>query len=192
MSKYKVRKIIATCPHCFNVLFNEYPELGGHYEVVHHSTLVEELVAQGRVRLDQSKWDKGRITFHDPCYLGRHNGVYEAPREVVKKATGLPIVEMPRNRVEGFCCCAGGARMWMEEHIGERINQNRVAEAKDSGADVIATGCPFCQTMMKDGISELELEDSLQTYDIAEIVAQALEGGSEAGEVSAPSSQPAA
>jgi Fe-S oxidoreductase len=197
--KYEVRKIIASCPHCLNVFLNEYPDLGGHYEVVHHSEVIENLIADKKLRLDHNKWNAGKITFHDPCYLGRHNDVYEAPRNAVTKATGLPVIEMPRNRVEGFCCGAGGARMWMEEHIGERINQNRVLEAAETGAEVVATGCPFCQTMVKDGISELGLDEKLKTFDIAEIVAEALvvkaDGAgaeSEAASSSGDETQPAA
>lgn len=174
MNKYKVRKIIASCPHCFNTLLNEYPDLGGHYEVVHHTDLIETLLREKRIKVDADRWDGGDITYHDACYLGRHNGQYEAPRQALERATRLPIIEMPRNREEGFCCGAGGARMWLEEDLGTRVNQNRVAEAAKTGASTIATACPFCQTMMKDGISELDLGEQLQTKDIAEIVAQTL------------------
>ena len=173
---YKVKKIITTCPHCFNVLFNEYPDLGGHYEVIHHSSFIEALMRDGKLKLDASRWSGGKITYHDACYLGRHNGVFDAPRDALQRATGLPVLEMPRNREQAFCCGAGGSRMWMEEKLGTRINQNRVAEAEETGADVVATACPFCQTMVKDGISELGLEEKLKTFDFAEIVAETLAG----------------
>jgi Fe-S oxidoreductase len=171
---YEVRKIVTHCPHCLNVFMNEYPDLGGHYEVVHHSQLIESLLRDGRLRLDPEKAEALTIAYHDACYLGRHNQVYEAPRNTVMAATGAKLVELPRTRHESFCCGAGGARMWMEEHIGTRVNQNRVEEAHACGVDVVATACPFCQTMIKDGISELGYEDEMQTRDIAEIVADAL------------------
>lgn len=171
---YNVKKIVATCPHCFNTIKNEYPDLGGNYEVIHHTQLIDELVRDKKITLDPAKWDGSKVTLHDACYLGRHNEEYEAPRENLRAATGLQLIEMPRNKKESFCCGAGGSRMWMEEKIGTRINHNRVKEAEETGAEVVATACPFCQTMVKDGINELELEDKLKTLDVAEIVAEAL------------------
>ncbi|MDF1566054.1 MAG: heterodisulfide reductase-related iron-sulfur binding cluster [Deltaproteobacteria bacterium] len=174
MNGYGVKKIVTGCPHCFNTIANEYPDLGGSYEVIHHSQLIEELLKDHRVKLDPRVHEGLSITYHDACYLGRHNDVYEAPRNTVVRATGAELTEMPRNRQEGFCCGAGGARMWMEEHIGERVNQNRVEEAKACGADLVATSCPFCQTMVKDGISELGYDEEMTTKDIAELVAEAM------------------
>ncbi len=166
------KKIIAQCPHCFNTLKNEYPQFDGVFEVVHHAQLLEELLRDRRVTptvpMEQT------VTYHDSCYLGRHNGVYDAPRETLRAVPGLKILEMPRNQREGFCCGAGGGRMWLEEKLGSRINQNRVDEAAGTGAAVIATACPFCTTMMKDGINETGREEKLRVMDIAEVLAQSL------------------
>ncbi len=167
------RTIITRCAHCFNAIKNEYPDFDGHFEVVHHSELLTRLIADGRLvatnQLDQS------ITYHDPCYLGRHNDVYDDPRTVISAVPGVEATEMERSRSNGFCCGAGGARMWMEETIGERVNNNRVDEAVATGADVIATGCPFCVTMLSDGVAEKvgkgELADGrVEVLDIAEVL----------------------
>ncbi|HEX5598814.1 MAG TPA: (Fe-S)-binding protein, partial [Micromonosporaceae bacterium] len=145
------RKIVATCPHCFNTLGNEYGELGGHFEVVHHTQLLAHLVETGT--LTPVKPIDGSVTYHDPCYLGRHNRVFTPPREVLGSATAQGLTEMPRNAERSFCCGAGGARMWMEERIGKRINVDRVEEALSTGAQTIAVGCPFCSTMLGDGVT---------------------------------------
>ena len=169
------RTIITRCAHCFNAIKNEYPDFDGHFEVVHHSELLSRLVAEGRLAgtqaLDQ------RVTYHDPCYLGRHNEVYDAPREVIAAVPGIEAVEMDRSRASGFCCGAGGARMYMEEDIGERVNVNRVKEVIDTDADIVATGCPFCVTMLSDGIADQvqngHLADGkLEVLDIAEVLAR--------------------
>ena len=173
------RKILVQCPHCLNALKNEYPQFGGNYEVVHHTELVARLAAEGRIRPESAAALGGRpVTFHDPCYLARWNGVTEAPRRALQAVPGLSLREMPRNRRQGFCCGAGGGRMWLEEKLGTRVNQNRVTEAAATlgeAGGVVATGCPFCLTMVKDGIAETGREESLRALDVAEIVAQSLE-----------------
>ena len=146
-----VKKVITQCPHCFNTLLNEYPQLGGHYEVVHHSQLLEELIADGRLDLSGASLDE-RIVYHDSCYLGRHNDVYTAPRKVLGSLKGIQIVEAPRNGTKGMCCGAGGGRMWMEESIGTKVNDERSRELIETGAARVATACPFCYIMMDDGV----------------------------------------
>jgi len=168
LARYKVKKIVAQCPHCFNTLFNEYPQLGGRYEVLHHSQVIARLIADGRIAMDASPG--GTVTFHDSCYLGRHNGVYDAPRQALSSA-GLEVIEMPRSRDNGFCCGAGGARMWMEERIGTKVNVARVDEAASTGAPLVASACPFCMTMLTDGVNETGRAESLSVVDIAQVVA---------------------
>jgi Fe-S oxidoreductase len=170
-----VKKILVQCPHCLNTLKNELPQFGGRYEVVHHAELIARLVAEGRLARGAAA-ELGRVTFHDPCYLARWNGITEAPREALA-AAGVAPEEMPRNRREGFCCGAGGGRFWLEERLGTRVNQDRVREAARTLGEqggVIATGCPFCLTMMKDGVNELGREETLRVMDVAEIVALGL------------------
>jgi Fe-S oxidoreductase len=175
LKKYaQKKKIIAQCPHCFNTIKNEYPQFDGVFEVVHHAQLLEELLRDRRVTPTVPMTET--VTYHDSCYLGRHNGVYDAPRETLRAVPGLKILEMPRNKREGFCCGAGGGRMWLEEKIGSRINQNRVDEAAGTGAAVIATACPFCTTMMKDGVNETGREEKLRVMDVAEVLAQSIGG----------------
>ncbi len=168
------QKIITQCPHCFNTLKNEYPQLGGHYEVVHHSQLLASLVADGRLSLAGATIDE-RVTYHDSCYLGRHNDVYLAPRNVIGSIGGIEVVEMPRNGTRGFCCGAGGARMWMEEHIGKKVNIERTEEALETGATRIAVACPFCYVMLDDGVKEKRRDEDVKVQDIAEILIEALE-----------------
>ena len=149
------RKIVVTCPHCFNTLGREYPQLGGNYTVLHHTQLLNRLIRDKKlVPVASVNGEGGDITYHDPCYLGRHNKVYDAPRELIG-ASGAKLTEMPRHADRGLCCGAGGARMWMEEHIGKRVNTERTEEALDTGASKIATGCPFCRVMMTDGVDEV-------------------------------------
>ena len=174
-----VRKIITQCPHCFNTLGNEYPQLGGHYEVIHHSQLLEQLVESGRLDLSGARLPE-RLVYHDSCYLGRHNDVYLAPRRVVGAIGGLEVVEAPRNGTRGMCCGAGGARMWMEEHVGEQVNVVRSRELLATGADRIATACPFCYVMIDDGVrgEGVEAED-VNVGDIALHVLEAIHRGTE-------------
>jgi Fe-S oxidoreductase len=168
-----VRKIITQCPHCFNTLKNEYPQLGGNYEVVHHSQFLMELIETGRLSLAGATLDE-RVTYHDSCYLGRHNDVYLAPRKVIGSLRGIDVVEMPRNGTRGMCCGAGGARMWMEERIGKKVNTERTEEALGTGAQRIAVACPFCYVMFDDGVKEKHADEEVRVQDIAEILVDAL------------------
>jgi Fe-S oxidoreductase len=175
LNNYNVKKIVTTCPHCFNVLKNEYPELGGHYEVMHHSQFLQDLINQGRIKLQGGGEFKGRkITYHDSCYLGRSNGIYEAPRKVLE-LLDADLVEMKRCKTNGLCCGAGGAQMFKEEEKGDkRVNQERTDEAIATGATIIAAACPFCNTMLTDGVKVQEKEDSIKVMDIAELIAAGL------------------
>ncbi|MCS6915517.1 MAG: (Fe-S)-binding protein [Myxococcales bacterium] len=173
MNEAKVRRVLTSCPHCFHTIRNEYPQFGGHYEVLHHTQLLAQLIRQGKLRPEQPL--AGSITYHDSCYLGRWNGEYEAPRDVLRAVQGPgALVELSRRREHGFCCGAGGGRMWQEEHIGERINRNRTREILDSGATVAAVACPFCTIMITDGVKDAGREDSVQVLDVAEVVRKSL------------------
>lgn len=176
LNNYGIKKIVTTCPHCFNTLKNEYPELGGNYEVIHHSTYLQQLIEEGKVRLKDGGSFKGkRITYHDSCYLGRANDIYEAPRQVLE-VLDAELVEMKRCRSKGLCCGAGGAQMFKEDEKGiDRVNAERSREALATGATVIAAACPFCNTMMTDGVKLAEKEDQVQVLDIAELVAASLQ-----------------
>lgn len=169
-----VTKIIAQCPHCFNTLVNEYPQFGGNYQVVHHSQLLMSLVKEGR--LQPVKAANGKVTFHDPCYLGRHNDEFAAPRQVLRAAGGR-LVEMGRTKQRSFCCGAGGAQMWMEEHTGKKVNIERTEEALATGAPTIATGCPFCYIMLDDGVKDLGRDEEVKVKDLAMILAERVLGG---------------
>ena len=172
-----VRKIIAQCPHCFNTLKNEYPQLGGNYEVIHHTQLLESLIEAGKLDVSQATLEE-RITYHDSCYLGRHNDVYLAPRKVVGSIKGIEVVEMPRNGTTGMCCGAGGARMWMEESIGTKVNDERAREAISTGASRVATACPFCFIMLDDGVKAAGVEETeVKVADIAIHLLDAIEAG---------------
>ncbi|MEM1357677.1 MAG: (Fe-S)-binding protein [Bacteroidota bacterium] len=171
LNMYKVKKMVTACPHCFNTIKNEYPALGGNYDIVHHTQLLQELINDGRVKMTEGGTFKGkRITYHDSCYLGRANGVYEAPRAVLEAIDGQ-LVEMKRSKTNGLCCGAGGAQMWKEDEQGsKRINVERIEEAIDTGAEIIAVNCPFCLTMMQDGITGKEKQDSVMVYDLSELI----------------------
>jgi len=172
-----VKKIITQCPHCFNTLLNEYPQVGGHYEVVHHTQLLEQLIDSGQLDVSQATLSE-RITYHDSCYLGRHNDVYVAPRKVVGSIKGIEVVEMQRNGTKGMCCGAGGARMWMEETTGVKVNDERAAEALSTGASRVATACPFCYIMIDDGVKGAGVEDDeVKVADIAIHLVDAIEQG---------------
>jgi Fe-S oxidoreductase len=171
------RTILTNCPHCFNTLRNEYPDLGGRYEVVHHSTFLARLVAEGRLRPTEEV--RALVAYHDPCYLGRHNGVYDEPRRVLDAIPGLERVELPRHRERGFCCGAGGARMWMEEPIGRRVNRERMDEAASTGAGVVGVACPYCLVMLDDGAKDRG--DAVEVADLAQLLERAVEPGEPAG-----------
>jgi Fe-S oxidoreductase len=174
MNGYGVKRIVTACPHCFNTLKNEYPNLGGNYEVVHHTQLINELLADGRLAIEGGAFKGRKITYHDSCYLGRANGIYEAPRMVMERLD-VDLVEMKRCKTNGFCCGAGGAQMFKEAEKGnQEVNVNRTEEALNTGAEIIAVNCPFCSTMMRDGTKHFEKEDQVSVLDIAEIVNDSL------------------
>jgi Fe-S oxidoreductase len=175
LNGYGVKKIITTCPHCFNTLKNEYPELGGNYEVIHHTTLLQSLINEGKIVLKEGGAFKGKkISYHDSCYLGRANNIYEAPRQVLE-ILDAELIEMKRCRSNGLCCGAGGAQMFKEEEKGTtRINLERAEEAVSTGAQIIASACPFCNTMMTDGIKNKEKENEMAVLDIAELIAESM------------------
>ncbi len=170
---YGVKKIITMCPHCFNTLKNEYPQFAGNYEVIHHSTFISNLIKEGKIKPVNMK--ENRITYHDSCYLGRHNDIYDPQRHVLQSINKLPLVEMARSRNGGFCCGAGGGRFWMEEKIGKRISEVRIEQVMETGADIVATACPYCVQMFTDAIKAKGAEETLIARDIAELVAESLE-----------------
>ncbi len=168
LNTYGVRKIVTQCPHCFNTIKNEYPQFGGNYDVVHHSEFLDYLIKSGRLQL-ANKVEQA-ITYHDPCYLGRYNDVYDAPRAVLEAIPGVELKEMRRTRNNALCCGAGGGRMWIEEHTGKRMNQNRMQDALDTGAPTLAAACPFCTSMFEDGIKGKDAGDQIRLMDISELV----------------------
>lgn len=175
LNGYGIKKIVTACPHCFNTLKNEYPELGGTYEVIHHAVFLQQLIDEGKIKMSDGNSFKGKkITYHDSCYLGRANDIYEAPRKVLE-ALDTALVEMKRCKSNGLCCGAGGAQMFKEEEKGTtRINLERTKEALETGASVIAAACPFCNTMLTDGVKNSNKEDEVKVLDIAEIVAASM------------------
>jgi Fe-S oxidoreductase len=178
------KKIIASCPHCFNTIKNEYPSLGGTYEVIHHAQLLEHLVRTGR--LTPGSGYSGKVTYHDPCYLGRHNRVIQEPRTVLSAIPGVEQVEMRRCKERGFCCGAGGARMWLEENIGKRVNMERTEEALGTGADVVSTACPYCMIMLDDAVRAHDKQDDVRVLDLSQLVEESLNGGSAATPAETP------
>lgn len=173
LNGYEVKKIVTTCPHCFNIMKNEYPELGGQYDVVHHTQLISDLLNSGKLKVEGGSFKGKKITFHDPCYLGRGNNEYEAPREALAKLDAA-LVEMRRCKAKALCCGAGGAQMFKEAEKGNKeVNIERTEDALETQPDVIATGCPFCNTMMTDGVKHFEKENNITVKDIAELIAEA-------------------
>ena len=175
LDSFGVKKVITQCPHCFNTLANEYPQLGGDYEVIHHSQLLSELLRQGVLSSGSSNGDAEtrRVTYHDPCYLGRHNDIYLAPRQVVAASGNIELVEMPRHGTMALCCGAGGARFWMEERVGKKINTERTEEALATGASEVAVSCPYCYVMLDDGVKEAGRDSEVVVRDLAEMLAEA-------------------
>lgn len=175
LNGYSIKKIVTACPHCFNILKNEYPVLGGHYEVVHHTVFLQQLIDAGKIKMKESGFFKGKkITYHDSCYLGRANHIYEAPRKVLE-ALDAELVEMKRCGSNGLCCGAGGAQMFKEEEKGDRrINIERTDEALSLQPDIVAAACPFCNTMLTDGVKNREKENEVQVLDIAELIEKSL------------------
>jgi Fe-S oxidoreductase len=172
LNAYEIKKIVTACPHCFNTLKNEYPELGGVYEVVHHTELLKSLVDEGRITIEGGEFKGKKITFHDPCYLGRSNDIYEAPRDLIKQLD-VELVEMKHCKSNGLCCGAGGAQMFKDAEKGTKeINIERTEQAIEVNPDIIATGCPFCNTMMTDGVKITNNEEKVEVLDIAEIIAK--------------------
>ena len=176
MNMYEVKKVITACPHCYNTIKNEYKDLGGDYEVIHHSTFLQELINEGRIKMKEGGEFKGKkITYHDSCYLGRANGIYEAPRKVLE-ALDADLAEMKRCRTKGLCCGAGGAQMFKEAEKGNKeVNVERTEEALETNAKVIAAACPFCLTMMIDGVKHYEKEAEVEVYDLAELVDKSMD-----------------
>jgi len=173
LNGYEVKTIVTACPHCFNTLKNEYPELGGNYQVMHHTEFLKKLLDEGRLSIEGGQFKGKKITYHDPCYLGRANQVYEAPRDLIKKLD-VALVEMKRCKSNALCCGAGGAQMFKEAEKGDKeIFVERTEEALEVQPDIIATGCPFCNTMMTDGVKNKEKEGSVKVLDIAELIANA-------------------
>jgi Fe-S oxidoreductase len=176
LNNYNIKKIVTICPHCFNIFKNEYPELGGNYEVLHHTTFLQQLIDEGKIKMKEGGTFKGkRITYHDSCYLGRANNIYEAPRKILE-ILDAELVEMKRCRSNGLCCGAGGAQMFKEDEPGDkRINIERTDEALSLQPNVIAAACPFCNTMLTDGVKNREKEDEVKVLDVAELIAESME-----------------
>jgi Fe-S oxidoreductase len=173
LNEYNIKKIVTACPHCFNTIRNEYPALGGNYEVIHHSQFLQQLISDGRIKIEGGQFKGKKITYHDSCFLGRANNIYEAPRSVLE-ALDADLVEMKRCRTTGLCCGAGGAQMFKEPEKGRKdINVERTEEALATGAGTIAVACPFCMTMMSDGVKNKEKETQVQVRDLAELIVEA-------------------
>lgn len=178
LDRYGVRTIVTICPHCYNTLKNDYARFGGNYHVMHHTQFLQQLIAEGRLRIDRAKLSQEAVAYHDSCYLGRYNGEYDAPRALLENVPGLTVLDVERSRDRGFCCGAGGGRMFMEEHVGEKVNHNRTQELLSTGAETIAANCPFCMTMLTDGVKAADKADSVRVRDVSEILRDAIADGS--------------
>jgi Fe-S oxidoreductase len=175
LNMYGVTKIVTGCPHCFNIIKNEYPELGGNYEVLHHTTLINQLLKDGKIAVKGGAFQGKRITYHDSCYLGRANNIYEAPREVIEKLD-VELVEMKRSKANGLCCGAGGAQMFKDAEPGNKeVNVERADDMLETNSNIVAAACPFCMTMLRDGVKHYNKEQDMEVKDIAELVATAME-----------------
>lgn len=173
LNGYEIQKVVTACPHCFNTIKNEYPALGGNYEVMHHTTFLKTLLDEGKLKVEGGKFKGKRITFHDPCYLGRANNIYEAPRDLLRKLE-VELVEMRKCKKDGMCCGAGGGQMFKEPEPGSKdVNVERTEQAMEVKPDIIAAGCPFCNTMMTDGVKSKDQEDNIEVLDVAEMIANA-------------------
>jgi len=172
MNGYGVKKIVTACPHCFNILKNEYPALGGNYDVEHHATFLQQLINDGKLKVEGGSFKGKKITYHDSCYLGRANDIYEAPRQLIQQLDA-DLVEMKRSKAKGLCCGAGGAQMFKEDEKGDlRINEERTKDVVESDADIVAVACPFCNTMLTDGVKGVNLQEKVRVLDIAELIAK--------------------
>jgi Fe-S oxidoreductase len=171
-NRYKIKKILTTCPHCYNTLKNEYAQLGFQAEVIHHTQYLQKNLAEGRLKLEHPQAKK--LTYHDPCYLGRYSGIFSEPRQILKSVPSLQLHEMERSKIDSFCCGAGGGWMWMDEKIGKRINIQRIEDALAIDPEWLATACPFCVTMFSDAVKDKGVEEKVKVWDVAEIVAKAL------------------
>jgi Fe-S oxidoreductase len=175
MGQYKFNRIVATCPHCFNTLKNEYPQFGANYEVIHHTEFIDQLINEGKIQVSEETKKSLNVVYHDSCYIGRLNDIYEEPRNVLKGVKGLNVIDPARSKDKGFCCGAGGAQMFMEETEGKRVNIERTEELLATGAETIAVNCPFCMTMISDGVKAKEV-DNVKVKDISEIILESIEG----------------
>jgi Fe-S oxidoreductase len=173
LKSYGIKRIVTACPHGYNILKNEYPQFGGNYEVIHHTELIAQLIKEGKLKIKQGLNEV--VTYHDACYLGRYNDIYQPPRQVIKAVPGINLKEMERNKRRGFCCGGGGGHMWLEEQEGRRINELRTEQAIETGAQKVVTACPFCLQMFDDGIKAKAAEENLKVMDIAELLAAQLE-----------------
>ena len=169
---YNVKKILTNCPHCFNTLKNEFPQFGGHYEVIHATEFVKRLIAAGKIKFKAN--GSQTVTFHDSCYLGRYNDIFDAPRDILQLIPGVRLREMERNRKFGMCCGAGGGRMWVDEEPSKRVNIKRVEQALETNPDAVAVACPYCMTMIDDGLKSKDMEEKVKTLDVMELVAEAM------------------